>query len=776
MFEPKKWTLPQALVAFLAVILVLFTQEAIPFLMMPTLGQAVWSMGFAESLANGPIFSVFAHHFGIPHPAAMAFGLSGAWPASWLIRLGFSAGDAYSSIAAVWLGLAFFSAYKIASGQGNNRTIALVGAAAWTTMPIIWAHAGYSMLSWGIALLPFYFLAALKLFPSRLETRVPGAASIALYFAASIISIFMDGYTFMMFASGASILLAYIIVTEPELRKPALKFAAPIHATSFALAYFLYSSYIGKSGFDTPPIDFFRGWGVDLTYIVTPTRGVLWLPDILGLSVKRTDEAHFGDASVWTTTFFLPILVLGILAWRGTRSVVKHSTCFLLIAVFGIYMSLGPSIKIDSLKPETLQRSHPQQQSALMPEDLAVMPTGNAWMSEKLPGFNVMRASYRWSALGIFGLWVLVMMRASRTDQEYQRSSALLLLAIIAINLPSMPSRWQNGSDNRLLFQQIDNDLAKDLRTNTHPGEKILFLPWGNDFMATYLAPKVGLRTFNIGGDKNLAAAQASWPDVLSGLGGTLTPEKIPAAVETLISGTTDALVIPYFNMLWAAHVWPCLAQTSGQLTEEQKQQLRGIPDFLCPTDSKEALNPFVQKLKALPLIELSETDLFAIARLRPEFRGNREKADAALLQNTQYPIVITPELAGSELILQDGWYGPEAKSVWSHETAKLMLPIPTECENSACNAVLKFVVFNASQERPVSILMTSGQQSWHWSEEVKVDSGNPVEVEIPFSGARGARIISISIPQATSPQALTGSVDNRVLGIALQQVTLTKR
>lgn len=775
MFERNKWTLGEMLFAFLAFSTVLLIQEAVPFLMLPTLGQAVWSMGFSQSLANGSIFSLFAHDFGLPKPAAIAFGLSGAWPASLLIRLGMSAADAYSGVAALWLGLAFYSAYRIAVRFLATRTIALLGATTWCTMPIIWAHAGYSMLSWGIALLPFYFLAAFKLFAAPPRATYSTANSTALYFAATIVAIFMDGYTFMMFASGASIMLLCMFTSQPELRRPMIRFTIPIHIASFALAYFLYSRYIGKSTFDTPPIEFFRGWGVDLTYIAFPTRGVLWLPDLLGLSAKRTDEVHFGDASVWTTTFFLPTLILGIAGWWHLKRKLKGSSSFILIAAFGVYMSLGPSLKIDSIKPESLQASHPQQQSALMPANLSVMPTGNAWMSERLPGFNVMRASYRWSALGIFALWLLTLIWASQANNKPTLPWALTLLAVIAINLPNPYEKWKNGTDNRAMFKQIDEDLATKLSGYIQPGDKALFLPWGNDFMANYLAPKLGFKTFNIGGDKNLAAAQTGWPQDLTGLDGSLGPEKAQAAAMILVHGTADKLVIPYFNMLWAPHVWPCLAQTTAQLTEEQKQQFRGIADFRCPTASMEALHPFITALTKLPPIEISESKFFAVARLKPEFRGNQEKSEASMLENTDYPITITPQFEGSALILRDGWYGIEAKSVWSKAFARLMLPVPRDCASRTCNAILKFVVFNASVERPVSITLASEQASWKWNQHLQATSGGPVEVAVPLSGGAGARIISISIPQATSPQALTGSADNRVLGIALQQIDLTK-
>ena len=62
-----------------------------------------------------------------------------------------------------------------------------------------------------------------------------------------------------------------------------------------------------------------------------------------------------------------------------------------MVATLGFKMAWGPSLKINSIKPEQMQINSPHQQSALMPAELAILRTGNAWVSESIPGFNVMR-------------------------------------------------------------------------------------------------------------------------------------------------------------------------------------------------------------------------------------------------------------------------------------------------------------------------------------------------------------------------------------------------
>jgi hypothetical protein len=773
--ENQTWNLRDVIFASLAIVFVLFVHGAIPFLMLPTLGQAVWATGFSQSLANGPLFNFYAHDFGIPKPAAIAFGLAGAWPASLLIRLGLHPADAYAGMAALWLGLAMFSAYQIARRFGATRSISLLGAVTWMSMPIIWAHAGYSMVSLGIALLSFYFLATFRLFLLDSESTRTLPTAIPLYFAAAIVSVFMDGYTFMMFATGSSILLVYSLIMRPEIRPALIKIAIPVHMASFALAYLLYSTYIGKSNFEPQSIDFFRGWGLDLSFIAIPTKGVLWLPDLLGFSLKRTDELYFGDWSVWKTTFALPVLLLGLLAWWHARRNVRISTGVLLVAVFGFYMALGPSLKINSIKPESLQISHPRQQSNLMASELAVIPTGNAWLSEKMPGFNVMRASYRWSALGIFALWLLIMIRVSRTDQEIKRIWLMGLFAVILFNLPDFQKRWQDGIDGRDMFQQIDRELVGELRQHIRPADTAAFIPWRNDFFANYLAPKIGFRTFNIGGDKNLAAAQTGWPPEMLALGGEIDADNALAAVKMLIDGTADVLVVPYFHMLWSPHLWPCLDQSTAKLSDEQNEDISSIPGFICPSERRDELQHVILALRDSPYVEVLESELFATVRLRPEFSGeeNRSALISSIFGGITYPIALGSGFKACPYVLREGWNALEAHHVWSQAAAKLMLPVPKDCETRVCDAVLKFAVFGANSQRPVSVIFDSADQEWPWTEKIVANSGETIEVRVPLSGIRGRREVSISIPDATSPQVMSGSPDARVLGIALQRIDL---
>ncbi len=771
------WSLRELILAPMAVLVVLFVNGAVPFLMLPTLGISVWSMGFSQSFANGPLLDFYAHDFGIPKPAAMAFGLAGAWPASLLIRLGLSPADAYTGVAALWLGLAMCSAYQIVRRFGATRSIALLGAVAWMIMPIIWAHAGYAMLSLGIALLSFYFLAAFRVFLIESESmRVPPAA-IATYFSAAIVSVFMDGYSFMMFASGSSIVLLYSYVTRPEIRSALVKIAIPAHVASFGLAYGLFSAYIGKSNFEAHSIDHFRGWGLDLSFIVVPTKKVLWLPDLLGLSLKRTDERYFGDASVWATTFSLPVLLLGLLAWWRARQHLKLATGVVFIALFGFYMALGPSLKINSTKPESLQRSHPRQESALMPPEYAVAPTGNAWISENLPGFNVMRASYRWAALGIFGLWLLVMIWVARTDGENRRMWIVGLAALILLSLPDFQGKWKGGREARDMFGQIELDLVAELRQHMQPGETVAFVPWGNDFLANYLAPRIGFRTFNIGGDKNLFTAQSNWPSGMLQAGWDLDTDKALATVLMLIDRSADVLILPYFHMLWSPHRWPCVDQTTARLSNQRGNSELGMPNFLCPAERRAALQPVVDALRESPYVEVFDSPLFATVRMRHEYSGAESKAAllGTILQDIKYPIEVGPQFKKSQYLylLRNGWHALEAHHVWSQDTARLLLPVPKGCESKDCDVVLHFTVFGASQQRPVTVSFESMDQEWKWSEKIVAFSGDANVVRVPLARTKTPKALQISIPDAISPQALIGSPDPRVLGIALQRIDL---
>ena len=107
-----------------ALVLALILHGAVPFVALPTLGQAVWTTGFAQSFINDSLFSIHANNFGQPHPAAIAFGLAGAYPAGLFIAAGLHPVDAYSIMAAFWLTLAFFGAWQIGLMFGLRHSFA----------------------------------------------------------------------------------------------------------------------------------------------------------------------------------------------------------------------------------------------------------------------------------------------------------------------------------------------------------------------------------------------------------------------------------------------------------------------------------------------------------------------------------------------------------------------------------------------------------------------------------------------------------------------------
>jgi len=389
-----------------ALAFVLTIQGAIPFLTAPTLGQAIWTAGFGQSFVNKSLFNIYAHNFGAPSPAAIVFGLAGAWPTGLFIKLGLQPIDAYTLMTGLWLTVAFSSAFAIGRHFLISRKSAILGALTWGTMPVIWANSGYSMLSLGFALLPFYLLTSIKLFHISGRTspqkRSPLTRTAILALTACLISSFMDGYSFVMFAIASSILGGVSFIQNPALRKFHLSFSIPVHLISFASAYFLYTHYVGKTEFEVDPLDAIRSGGVDLTFLIIPTKGTSWIMDALGASTSRSDRVFFGDTAVWTTTFSLPILLAAAWAIARIRKQLSQSIPFLLCLIFALYMSLGPSLKINSKKPIG------QENLGSMPASFAICATGSGFLSQHVPGFKNMRCCYRWTALTIFCAWKAV--------------------------------------------------------------------------------------------------------------------------------------------------------------------------------------------------------------------------------------------------------------------------------------------------------------------------------------------------------------------------------
>lgn len=742
------------IIAFLVALLsILALYGAIPFWMSPTDIQAVWTAGFAQSFANqSSVFTLYAHDIGVPHPAAISFGLAGAYPASLLIRIGFSPLNAYAMMVAFWLLISFYSAYKIARAFNASSYLATLCALTWLTMPVVFGHRGYSMMGLGIGLLSFYFLSALRLFemiPS--PSPSPSASTkrnVFLYFLATLVSVFMDGYSFMMFATGSSILLGWCLVWRRDIRKRAIRVILPTHVISFGISYLLYCLYIGKVNYEAHSIDVFRGFGLDLSFVVVPTKGLHWVCDALGYGVKRSTEYYFGDASVWNTSFVLPILLLGFTSWIMSRREWKKFSALLLIAAFGFYMALGPSLKVNSVRPEQQRATH--QLSASMSAELAIMPTGTALISEHVPGFNVMRASYRWLALSVFMCWLLLVLRSSGFEGKYRYGVRGLFVLLIGINLPHIPDSIRETIHVRRRLATLDSDLVTSLQRDTIQGETAVFIPWGNDFTIAYLAPRAGIRSFNIGGDKNLREAQKHWPVAFLHFNIAVPPENtsLVQAINVLHTKIADVIIAPYFDMRSAARVWPDPSMLI------KKRQYAG----------------FLNRARLCPFLTVTDCDFFATIRYTDDFNGTRNRHDhlKAALSSLAYPFTFSTNQTNPD-ILERGWYPEETGRVWSKEHAKLILPIPEGVASGSSKIVIDCIVFGAKPQRPARIDVSS--EDWSTSIVSTAPDGN--RIIVPILSTNGYQEIMIAVPNATSPQALLKSADKRKLGIGITKIDI---
>jgi hypothetical protein len=699
---------------------------------MPTSGQALWALGFAESMANSSPLSLYATNFGNPDPAPIAFGLSAVFPMAVLLSFGAHPTVAYSTVFAVFLMISALGAYGFFRLLSKSHWMSLLLAAIWVASPVIVQHQGYSMVSLGIALIPSYLLSYNFFFRGH-RVKWLRNLSVAGLFGAALVSVFMDGYTFVMFASA---IFLWALARALKTRKyKVLAFELLVVGIAFGVSYLLYSLYIGKSGYPPSEVNFFRGWGADLFYFLTPTQGVHFIPDMLRLSVPRSASDHFGDASVWVTTYILPILALIVFVAVSTKSknLLAVALPLVLISSFAFWMSLGPSMKFNSQRPAGVE-------TQLMEAKYALLPTGNELVST-LPGFGNMRASYRWVALGSAGMLGVVAVSTSLLTRRQRKILGALGLTALIAYLPNPVTQAKAKRAPHVQAIQIESQLVSDLKIDLKGQTGILFLPLGNDFFANYLSSRADFNTFNVGGDKNLEMATDGWPMDFQ----MLNVDIDKYSSEYLAAVGVRYVIVPHFDLLYSAFSWPCGASTSSTCTA----------DF--ETNNMSLLEPLIRELG----VPIAKQQFYTLFMVQPS------------LPVPRYPYAVNEDPRSVSSLLGAGWHGVESSLIWSTDQAVIRLPIPDDCIDRDCVVSLGFSVFGASPERPVTVIFQNAASTNPQAGSTTTVSSSEIRSQDLLISGKGVAEILISVPQAASPQELGISADSRTLGIALQNVDI---
>lgn len=596
-------------IAFLCFFLVLY--GAMPLIGIPTLGQALWSSSFAQSFANNGFFDVYASNIGAPSSAAMAFGLAGAWIQSLFIRVGFFPADAYSLMCAFWIVIAYTAAYKLASKFCVDRTLAIIAAAAWVSLPVCWGHTAFSMLAFGILLLPLYFLSVINLHDAADDSLSGYFSSVLVHFLCCILSVFMDGYTFMMFAVGSFSLAATRFVFNRKVRCSLLVKCLPIHLVSFAFAYVLYSCYIGASNTDGIYNDYFSITGLNLFNLLVPQQGVSWIFEVMRLGVP-------GVGDIRMAAFSAPILLLAVYVALRMRSAVDDlGVSVLCVSILALFLSFGPRLQFPHLSQLDFSNISVSL-TAFSFEKFYLLPTGSEFIYKYLPGFNSMRVTFRWVALAIFMWWLFVVVNL-RSREVASKKMAFCLLLSIAICTPNLLS-WINYSvGQRDMFLEVESELVIPLGALIEEDEVVAFAPWTNDMVVPYAASRGGYVTLNIAGDKNILRAKSGWPVNFTALGHVLlkaiTAADAPQVVSILASGEADVVVIPSIIKLWSVNELPCAA-----INMKNEGLVRAKPrgeGFICPSQMLAYDPSVVAALRADDRISVVEREYFTLVRLR---------------------------------------------------------------------------------------------------------------------------------------------------------------
>lgn len=472
---------------------------------------------------------------------------------------------AYFIVAGILISLALAGAYKLIRAMKISPAVSLLGASLYLLLPITMSLQGFGGTYWGVILIP----AALYVVWWQLEQLKNAkllkiAELAALWLFVSGFMLFMDGYGFFMYALASAILITVTLWPKWRSRRTLLTYG--IFLASLLLPYSIYTHLIPSSGAWTDSMDLFRAMGLDIVTLVIPAS-TLWWVQAMGL--------HFGVASkLWgdgtNASFNYVGLLMLVLFIFGLYSVRKRLSrlglALLIIGGAAFILSLGPSLKINSQRPQ-LAAGPVAHSSYLMPKEEAVVTLPTEILEKNTPGLKAMRAAYRWHALTMLILLIFALKAVQILIERKKLKLAITLLALMCIELLPNPFRQINKNiETRHQMMSFDREVIKPLSNFVGKGDRVIYYPnslGNNDFLAIYITPELHAWTYNIGGDKAQLISYPRMPkEVIELIRADDVKSEIPAISGTrmkdaLEKGFVNKIVVPRFDLRWDSYSWP---------------------------------------------------------------------------------------------------------------------------------------------------------------------------------------------------------------------------
>lgn len=552
-----------ALLLLSCLVFVYLVYGSVPFTMLGHLGIVEWQIGFAQSLATGGFLS-YPSHMGYPFGAPIVFGASYAYLQALLLKLlPLSGIDSYGLTSMIFLTFAFWGAVGLSRRFGAGRVLSYVMAASYLSSPFLILHASYAALAYGMAMLPAYAYLTLVCFSVVMDTAARPRKRFlhGLGFIAGVVfALFLDGYTYVMF-----FVLGIFFVVHASLGNGAatrlplarLAWAGALYVLAFGTAYVLMKAYVpALDELRLQNADVFRSMGLDLYFVLHPGSGVHWLANSFGLTVEYDAGRHYGDASLAIGSYLGLSLVILLLGLFHSRLAPRWRGLAVLLLAFSFLLSLGPSLKYDARRLDVDVPGKPINQYH-MPREAGVFDFGLDRAYESVPGIKNMRATYRWHALTLFFIWFLAVAFLARLNEDGRRGLMFALLLVYVIDrVPDPFFVIDRARKYHAYAETMTRDVILEMGKYLKPGEIIYFWPSGNDFFANYAASMLGVRAYNVGGDKNMDIARAHWPiELLAVEQGECLTGNLHALAG---SGRLDTIIAPKFSMWMDVSLpWP---------------------------------------------------------------------------------------------------------------------------------------------------------------------------------------------------------------------------